>query len=67
MKQVKKVDITVIQSPVAVEFECPHCEEDINIDFVEFEGMAGEPCDWCYTKIECPKCEKKIQIDNVEW
>ena len=28
--------LTIIQHPVEVNFECPHCREDIEIDEVEW-------------------------------
>jgi hypothetical protein len=64
---VEKIDIRVRQKPVDCCFECPVCEEEIEIDYSEFCDMAGEPCDWEYTEIECPKCNAKLEIDSQEW
>ena len=66
MKDLKEVDIRVEQKPVSVQFVCPHCEEEVSIDFGDFLGIAGEPCDWKYTKIKCPKCGKSVEIDDVD-
>jgi predicted RNA-binding Zn-ribbon protein involved in translation (DUF1610 family) len=65
--EVLTVDVTIIQKPVLVKFECPYCEEGIKIDYKDFCAEVGEPCDWSYSKIECPKCGKSIQIDDVDW
>jgi len=62
-----KADISVRQKPVSVVIECPHCDEEIEIDYQDFINQLGEPCDWSYSKIACPRCDKEIEIDNVEW
>lgn len=62
-----EADVTVNQTPVSVSFTCPHCDEEVEIDYQEFEDLAGEPCDWNFSIINCPRCEKKIQIDSVDW
>ena len=61
------VDIRVIQRPVSIKFDCPHCEEEICIKYSEFIDIAGDPCDWPYTSIGCPECGGLVKIDNVEW
>jgi hypothetical protein len=67
MDKPKEVDIRIIQQPIEVRFECPECEEDIEISFSDFEDMAGEYCNWEYTEIECPGCTKKLKINYVDW
>ncbi|AGK97389.1 hypothetical protein [Clostridium pasteurianum] len=62
-----KADIIVNQRPVSIKFDCPHCDEEIEIDYQEFIDMLGEPCDWNYSKFNCPRCEKEIEIDEVDW
>lgn len=66
-KTILKADVTVIQKPITVKLDCPYCDEEIEIDYSEFEGMVGEPCDWNYSKFNCPKCGKEIEIDGVDW
>lgn len=61
------VDIVVIQEPKWVEFECPHCKSDIDITYKRFCDLAGEPCDWRYTKISCPECDKSVEIRQADW
>jgi len=65
--KVLKADITVIQKPVEIELDCPHCDEEIKIDYPEFAEILGEPCDWRYSKIYCPICGREIEIDDVDW
>lgn len=62
-----KVDISVIQRPIEVRFECPHCEEEIDKSYKDFCSEIGEPCDWEHTKIYCTSCGKAIVINNVDW
>lgn len=63
-----EVDITVIQVPKYVTFECPYCEEEIETSYSDFCSDIGvEICDWNYSKIECPKCGKTIEINSVDW
>ena len=62
-----KVDINIKQTPVSANYECPHCDEEVEIDYNDFCIDAGEYCDWQYTKIECPNCGKTVEIDSVDW
>jgi hypothetical protein len=66
-EKIKEVDITVKQIPVSVGFDCPHCEEEIKIDYQEFCGDVGDPGNWPCSEIDCPGCGKKIKIDNIDW
>lgn len=62
-------DVRIIQRPVEVKVECPHCFYDIEVDYKEFTNAMGTdyPGDWGGQIISCPKCEKDIEIDDVEW
>jgi len=62
-----KVDVTIVQTPIKVSFECPHCEEDINVDYIEIIALLGEPIDWMHEWIECPECNLMCKIDDVDW
>lgn len=62
-----KVDITVIKEPVEVKFECPHCEEEIEIKYEDFCSDVGEVCDWQYSEFECPECNKTVEIGYIDW
>ena len=62
-------DVRIIQRPVEVEIECPHCFYDIEMEYSGFECLMPSEClgDWGGTVIECPYCNKNIAIDEVEW
>ena len=61
----KGVDITIIQAPVSVEFTCPHCEEEIDIDFVEF-GHSLSSLLYDSVDFKCPSCEKELSVNSAE-
>ena len=62
-------DVRIIQRPVEVKIECPHCFYDIEVDYSEFTIDMGSywPEDWEGRILDCPNCEKEIEIDEVEW
>lgn len=63
----KTVDIRVVQVPTEVVFECPECKEEIEMKYTDFCDVAGEVCDWKWSKIECPECKEEMTIDYVDW
>lgn len=62
-------DVRIIQRPIEVRIECPHCDEDIEVNYDEFIDFIGSdyPGDWGGQIIKCPRCEKEIEIDDIEW
>ena len=64
-----RTDVRIIQRPVEVKIECPHCFYDIEMEYSGFECLMPSECpgDWGGTVIECPYCNKNIEIDEVEW
>lgn len=64
----KETSISIIQVPTDVRFECPHCLDDIEMDYDEFERIVGcSVQDWNYSFFCCPECGEDIMIDSVEW
>ena len=39
MSEFEKVDITIIQKPIYIEFECPECEKTIGINNIEWDQV----------------------------
>lgn len=62
-----KVDLAIIQKPVAVQYECPHCESEFEIEYEELCDKLGEVCDWSFEKFDCPKCGEQLEVDSIEW
>lgn len=62
------VDITVVQRPVEIEFECPNCGEFVTIDYDDFTDDLGmeNPADWCGSFF-CPKCFKELEVGEITW
>ena len=62
-----RAEIRVITVPSHISVDCPHCREELEIKYIEFCDMAGEPCDWKYSSFECPECEGAIEIAYIDW
>ena len=64
-----RIDITVISRPSYITSECPHCGEEINIEYNDFLSMMTHYYyeDWTDDVIECPECGKEVIIGSVEW
>ncbi|KIS21687.1 hypothetical protein [Clostridium botulinum] len=68
-EKVLKADVRVIQKPVEIRIDCPHCCYEIDMSYSDFEDLmpSDYPGDWTGEKIECPNCEKEIEIEDNEW
>ena len=64
-----KVEITVVNTPSYIVSECPHCGEEIKIDYNDFLDMMTHYYfqDWIGEVIECPECGKEVEIETVDW
>lgn len=60
----KGVDFFIIQKPVYIELECPHCKTDIRYDINNVDVPECWADDWGY--IECPNCNKNIKLGEYE-
>ena len=59
------INYTIVSKPVYITFECPHCKEDVEVDFSEVDFNTdywgdGAVCD-------CPKCGKEVELDGYEY
>ncbi|MDB1935373.1 hypothetical protein PMY12_14935 [Clostridium tertium] len=68
-EKVLKANVRVIQRPVKIGIDCPHCDYEIEMRYSNFEYLmlSDYPGDWIGKKIECPNCEKEIEIEDNEW
>jgi endogenous inhibitor of DNA gyrase (YacG/DUF329 family) len=62
-----KVDILVHQAPIEITFECPLCENEVDLDYIDFCGIAGEPSEWTCARFNCPECGKELELNSNEW
>lgn len=60
-----RIDYTIISKPAYIQFECPHCHEDVEIPFGEVDYKTDYWGDgaWC----NCSKCNKEIELNNYEY
>lgn len=62
------VDITIEQMPVRVSFTCPCCEQEISVDYDEFERMTSSDLGeilYDTTDFRCPVCQEKLYTADV--
>lgn len=64
-----RTTITVVNLPSYVACICPHCGEDIEIEYLDFTYMMSNDYyeDWAGETFECPECGKEISVKGVNW
>lgn len=65
----KGVGIRILQKPIVVVFDCPYCEEEIEISYEEFEKITNADLGEIFNdspSFNCPKCNEKLYIDEVD-
>ena len=62
----EKVDFTILQSPSEVRLYCPYCDEEISIDWEDFEYNNIYWGDISGETIECPHCNQEITLGDYE-
>lgn len=65
----KDVNIIIKQKPVSVAFICPYCENEIDIEYNEFEHITGKNlCGLLYdaTYFNCPNCDGYLETDEIK-
>lgn len=58
-------DFIIISEPVAIELECPHCEEEVRIPWREIEVPECWSDNW--PSVSCPNCGKEIALDDWQY
>ena len=68
MQELEKVEVTVVQVPKYVEYECPYCGNEIEIDYDEFkdERMCDFWTEWEGDTVICNECGADFTIGSVE-
>ena len=65
----KGVGITILQKPVEVVFTCIHCDEELEIDYDEFEKMTSSnlfEIIYDNPNFKCPKCDGKLYVEQAD-
>lgn len=68
MQNLKEVKVTVVQVPRYVIYTCPHCGEEIEVDYDNFvdERMGDYWPEWEGDALICKECGEEFTIENVE-
>ena len=60
-----RTDFTIVSAPKYISFTCPHCKEDIKIDFTDVDVPECWSDSW--GEIECPNCEKEVLLGDWDY
>ena len=59
----KYTDYRIVSKPDYIEFECPHCGEDVKISVRDLDGESP----WYLTECTCPECKKTVLMGDNEY
>lgn len=59
-----KTDFLIIQKPIAISFECPHCDNETLISWDELDVPEYWGDDW--GSVVCPCCGKTIELGDYD-
>lgn len=59
------VNYIIISKPDYIQCECPHCKEDIEVDFSEVDFRTDYWGDGAV--VTCPKCDEDVDLDDYEY
>lgn len=65
-KQNSPTDFRIVSKPAYIEFECPHCHEQVTIIWDDLPFVPeywGD--DW--HEVGCPECEKPVKLGDYEY
>lgn len=54
------VDFRIISKPVAIGFDCPFCEEDVEISWAKIKPPYYWGDKW--EDVKCPSCGKTVSL-----
>lgn len=65
MNAEEKVDFTIVSKPDYISFECPHCKNDIRIEWDDVD----EPESWAdpWGCVECSECGKTVELGEYDY
>lgn len=68
MQELKEVEVTVVQVPKYVKYECPHCGREVEVDYDDFndDRMSDYWPEWKGDTVICDECGAEFAIGNVE-
>lgn len=68
MQELEKVDVTIVQTPKYVRYECPYCGEEVEVDYDDFNDDRIDDYwpDWEGDTVICDECGAEFKIGSVE-
>lgn len=68
MQELKKAEVTVVQVPKYVKYECPNCGREVAVIYSDFrdERISDYWLDWEGDTVICDECGAEFRIDKVE-
>lgn len=68
-QKILKANVVIVQRPVEIIINCPHCDSSIEMKYSEFCDVIGSDCPsyWEHEIIICHDCGKEIEINETEW
>ena len=59
------VNFTIISEPIRIDFNCPYCKEEVQIEW----DNLNPPDYWGdkWEKVECSWCNKLIELGDYEY
>ena len=60
----KVTDFVIKTRPYAIEFECPHCEQEVIVDWRDLDVPEYWGDNWGET--ECPRCGKTVSLGDYD-
>ena len=58
-------DFTIISKPVAIKFECPFCEEDVELSWAKVNPPAYWGEEW--NDVKCPNCGEMVSLGDYTY
>ncbi len=65
IKQQKPIDFRIVSAPVKIAFDCPHCEEAVEIPWRDVAAPDGWNDVW--PSVDCPECGKSVELGEWEY
>lgn len=61
----EEVYYTIVSKPEYVQFECPHCKEEVEVNFTEvnFNSTYWGDGGW----VECPMCNEEVELGDYDY
>ena len=59
------IDYVIVSKPSYIQFECPHCHEDVEVKFKDVDYNTDYWGDGAW--VDCPECGEEVELGNYEY